>query len=82
MTYVALDGIIYQMQATGGISRLYNEILPRMCALDPDLFVRIYASPPTRQQLPVGPQIGMMALLRHDLALAASGNDCIPPPTW
>ena len=32
-----MDGIVYQWQFHGGISRLYSEILPRMCDLDDSL---------------------------------------------
>jgi len=32
-----VDGIIYNLQKHGGISRIYTEILPRICDLDPAL---------------------------------------------
>ncbi|MBX3081076.1 MAG: glycosyltransferase family 4 protein [Anaerolineae bacterium] len=79
MTQLALDGIIYQMQANGGISRMFNEILPRMCALDPELLVRVYSSAPTRQPVPSGAQIDVMQLLRHDLRPSRIWKALYPP---
>ena len=57
MTKVVVDGLIYESQAFGGISRLWSEILPRMCALDDSLRVilltcgRIRRPPPEHAHL-------------------------------
>ena len=37
---VVVDGAIYQLQSHGGISRLFNEILPRMCDIDDSLRIQ------------------------------------------
>lgn len=37
MVRVFVDGIIYQMQAHGGISRIFNETLPTISATQPDI---------------------------------------------
>jgi glycosyltransferase involved in cell wall biosynthesis len=47
-----VDGIIYQRQSHGGISRLYNEILPRMCAMDDSLQVTLLTPSWCKQSLP------------------------------
>lgn len=64
---IAIDGLIYQMQSVGGISRIYNEILPRMCDLETELSIILYISEPTRQSPPIHMQIQNIPLLRNDL---------------
>lgn len=55
---VRMDGVIYQRQSRGGISRLYSEILPRMCTLDPSLRVTLfYTRKMLKQSLPEHPHI-------------------------
>jgi glycosyltransferase involved in cell wall biosynthesis len=49
---VVVDGIIYEMQSRGGISRLYTEILPRMCAMDDSLQISLLTTGRCRQPLP------------------------------
>jgi len=49
---IVVDGIIYQSQAQGGISRLFNEILPRMCDIDDSLNVILFTQGKLRQALP------------------------------
>jgi glycosyltransferase involved in cell wall biosynthesis len=39
---VIVDGSIFQAQAAGGILRATQELLPRLCALDPDLWIKVY----------------------------------------
>ncbi len=34
---IVLDGVIFEQQANGGIPRIYQEILPRICNLDPTI---------------------------------------------
>jgi glycosyltransferase involved in cell wall biosynthesis len=41
MVHLFLDTLIYSMQQFGGISRIFNEILPRMCDLEPSLHVTL-----------------------------------------
>jgi glycosyltransferase involved in cell wall biosynthesis len=54
---LTVDGIVFQQRGIGGISRVFDEILPRMCSLDPGLSVRLLANPPLRRALPVHPNI-------------------------
>ena len=54
---VIVDGIIYQAQAHGGISRLFNEILPRMCQADETLNITLLMTGQSRQALPHHPHI-------------------------
>ena len=49
---VIVDGIIYQSQSHGGISRLFSEILPRMCDLDDSLCITLLTEGKPRQSLP------------------------------
>jgi glycosyltransferase involved in cell wall biosynthesis len=54
---VVVDGIIYQLQSKGGISRLYSEVLPRMCNLDDLLYITLLSEGRLRQALPRHPRI-------------------------
>src|SRR5574341_2295171 len=54
---VVVDGRIYQVQPRGGISRIYNEILPRMLAVEPALTVDLITTEPLQQSLPVHPRL-------------------------
>ena len=49
---VIIDGIIYQIQTQGGISRIYSEVLPRMCELDNLLRITLLTEGKCRQSLP------------------------------
>lgn len=59
---LVLDGLIYETQARGGISRTYNEILPRMGSLDPSLRMMILTCGQLMQRLPDHPRITHHAL--------------------
>jgi glycosyltransferase involved in cell wall biosynthesis len=50
---IIVDGIIYQLQWNGGISRIYNEVLPRMCNLDDSLNITLLTEGTLKQVLPV-----------------------------
>lgn len=54
---VVVDGIIYELQMTGGISRFFSEILPRMCSMDTSLQITLFTQNESLQPLPVHPQI-------------------------
>jgi glycosyltransferase involved in cell wall biosynthesis len=54
---VVVDGLIFETQAHGGISRLYSEILPRMCAMDDSLQVMLLTAGKVRQPLPTHTRI-------------------------
>ncbi len=47
-----IDGVVYQNQARGGVSRIYSEILPRMCDLDSQLSVELLTSGVLKQPVP------------------------------
>lgn len=49
---VVVDGAIFQSQAKGGISRLFSEILPRMCEMDDSLHIRLLTQGRLKQTLP------------------------------
>lgn len=52
-----VDGLIFETQQYGGISRLYSEILPRMCAMDDSLQITLLTAGKLRQALPAHPRI-------------------------
>ena len=54
---LVIDGVIYQYQATGGISRLFTETLPRVCSLDDGVEMTLFTTGPLIQQLPSHPRI-------------------------
>lgn len=47
-----VDGLIYQKQPVGGISRVFSELLPRMCDLDSSLLVTLFTDGSLAQSLP------------------------------
>jgi glycosyltransferase involved in cell wall biosynthesis len=47
-----MDGLVYQSQAFGGISRVFTEILPRMCDLNDRLNITLFTQGRLRQSLP------------------------------
>jgi glycosyltransferase involved in cell wall biosynthesis len=56
--HVTIDGYVYQWQPTGGVSRIFTEILPRICDQEPSLAVtlltegeRLAQSPPKHPQI-------------------------------
>jgi len=49
---IVIDGAIYQLQARGGISRVFSEILPRMCNIDDSLRICILTQGLLKQSLP------------------------------
>lgn len=52
-----VDGEIYRRQVKGGISRIYNEVLPRLCELEPMLEIKILTDGRLKQALPRHPRI-------------------------
>jgi glycosyltransferase involved in cell wall biosynthesis len=39
---VVIDGVVYQLQSRGGISRIFSEVLPRMCDIDETLRITLF----------------------------------------
>jgi len=54
---IILEGKIFEEQPLGGISRIYQEILPRMCHMDGQVSFSILTSGRLMQSLPKYPQI-------------------------
>jgi len=55
---LVVDGLIYEKETQGGISRVFNEVLPRMCDMDPSLAVNVFTkqgrvrqAPPAHRQI-------------------------------
>jgi glycosyltransferase involved in cell wall biosynthesis len=60
---IVIDGIIFQSQITGGISRIFREILPLMCTLDEKMQIVALTSGKLRQAMPEHPRIRHIRLL-------------------
>ncbi|MEZ4726558.1 MAG: glycosyltransferase family 1 protein [Caldilineaceae bacterium] len=54
---IVLDGIIFEQQTHGGIPRIYQELLPRICLLDPTIQFLLVTHGPIRSQWPDQAQI-------------------------
>ena len=80
MREVVVDGIIYQLQSRGGISRLYSEILPRMCDLDDSLRITLLTEGKLKQALPEHSRITHRAipLVEHYLRPGRLWKSVIP----
>ncbi len=63
---VKVDGVIYQNQSYGGVSRIFTEILPRMCDIDPALRVTIFTTGSCQQHLPTHQGIRHQSILPID----------------
>lgn len=59
---LVVDGEIWQRQAAGGISRLFNEVLPRVCDLAPDLALTIVTDGQLKGPVPTHRSITQAAL--------------------
>ncbi len=66
---LTLDGIIFETQYNGGISRLFATILPLMCELDPSLHITVCLSGRPRHPIPVHPRITTKRILPFDSLL-------------
>jgi glycosyltransferase involved in cell wall biosynthesis len=49
---VVVDCVMYGLQLFGGIPRIFNEILPRMCDLDESLIIELLSTVRLKQPLP------------------------------
>ncbi|MEW6614765.1 MAG: glycosyltransferase family 1 protein [Thermodesulfobacteriota bacterium] len=72
---VVIDGIIYKMQAWGGIARIFNEILPRICNIDRSLHITLLSYKSNCQTLPAHDNI-------HDLSLPQAQRFLRPGFLW
>jgi glycosyltransferase involved in cell wall biosynthesis len=54
---IVIDAIIYELQKKGGISKLFTEVLPRICEIENGLSIVLFAQGELKQNLPVHPRI-------------------------
>jgi glycosyltransferase involved in cell wall biosynthesis len=54
---IVIDGIVYHSQVFGGISRIFTEILPRICDIDKSLKIVLFTEGNTIQNTPKHSQI-------------------------
>ena len=64
---VTIDGIIYHLQSQGGISHIFDEILPRMCDQDDSLSIDLLISGKHKKETPVHPHIHTYNLFPIDI---------------
>jgi len=64
-----VDGIVYQLQSYGGISRMFSEILPRICEMDKRVRIKLLTSGTCKQALPAHSQIRHLSAPRLLTAL-------------
>lgn len=69
---VIVDGVIFQRQSHGGISRIYNEVIPRLCAMDESIKFTILASKALKRSLPAHARIHYHRLLPIEFLLRPS----------
>jgi glycosyltransferase involved in cell wall biosynthesis len=60
--HIVVDALIFQKAPHGGIARLYRELLPQLCALDPELTVELFSDGPLRGALPQHARIRLRKL--------------------
>jgi glycosyltransferase involved in cell wall biosynthesis len=49
---INIEGVIFELQPVGGISRIYREVLPRICSQNEDVSINIVTVEKILQQLP------------------------------
>ena len=64
MIDLVVDGVIFRIQAKGGITRYFSELLPRLCDLEPELRITLLLRPPLRHPPPQHPRIAPRTPLR------------------
>ena len=61
MIKLLVDCVIFQKDPQGGIARLYREIWPRMCEMEPELKIKLFFDGPTKLNLEKHPQIDIQS---------------------
>jgi len=61
MMEIVVDGIVFESNIQGGISRIYTEILPRMCELSNDIEFILLTAGKLKQPLPFHTRIHHLA---------------------
>ena len=64
--HLIIDGLIFQLQKVGGVSRIFTEILPRMCEFDNSLEISIITTKTLQQPLPAHKNIRQHKLFPID----------------
>jgi glycosyltransferase involved in cell wall biosynthesis len=78
---IIVDAIIFQKKQRGGIARIYREILPRICEIEPNLRITLFVDGPIVQPLPVHAHIQVKAAppVRRNLPVRGSLNRLVFP---
>lgn len=80
---LVVDGVIYEFQDRGGISRLYSEILPRICEIEPACRIKLFTCGDAMQPLPTHEQIAHTRIPRLERLLRPRRlwRHLVPEPT-
>lgn len=60
--HVVIDGLIFDLQSHGGISRIYQEILPRICDIEKSLHLTLLTSGGLDKELPLHSRISNFSM--------------------
>ncbi len=75
---LTVDGVIFQLQTYGGISRLFSEILPRMCDQFPRLYITLLTEGKLQQDPPLHERISNRAIPDVGRYLHPDGYGSLP----
>jgi len=64
-----VDGIVYRYQANGGISRIFDNLLPLLCEQNPDLKVKLFNAWGLAKNLPRHKNISKLLLKNWDRSI-------------
>jgi glycosyltransferase involved in cell wall biosynthesis len=59
---VVIDGIIFESHSQGGVLRVFQQVLPKLCELDTCLKIDLITSGRTRSSLPTHPNIHLISV--------------------
>jgi glycosyltransferase involved in cell wall biosynthesis len=79
---IVVDGVIYETQSHGGVSRVFNEILPRLGNLEPGLNISILSPNVVKQALPNHPVIKRASLKDIDTSGIWHSTYYTQPRSW
>ncbi len=63
---IVVDGFIYRRQAYGGVSRIFDHLIPGLCRLDPSIHVRFLLDGKPLKPIPRGERISLIDMTRWD----------------
>src|SRR5436190_7057889 len=64
--HIVYDGVIFEAQSQGGISRVFEEMIPRVCDLGQRAKFELFYARPLRRDLPQHAKLNAHSLLPLD----------------